>query len=61
MRKISRLLTLDSKDLIKGNLKIYQQQLWKQFKDNYNGTLVIVRSNYGKDFAFFVPEQFKKI
>ena len=58
--KVLRLLILGGEDLSQGNLKTHQRMLWEQFKDNYNGTIVIVKTNFGKEFAFFIPEQFKE-
>ena len=49
------LLSLDRVDLEHGNLKKHQKWLWKQFEGNYNGTLIIVRSEFGKEFAFYIP------
>ena len=34
--------------------------LWQEFEGNYNGFLIILRNNYGKEFAFYVPHQFKE-
>ena len=51
---ISCLLQLDGKDLIQSNLKTRQKKLWKDFKDGFNATLIILRSNHGKKFAFYL-------
>ena len=51
---ISCLLQLDGKDLIQGNLKTRQKKLWKDFKDGFNATLIILRSNHGKKLAFYL-------
>ena len=56
MRQVSRLLKLTEEDLIQPNLKSHQKYLWDQFKDGYKGTLVIVRTNFGKDFVFYIDE-----
>ena len=53
-----RLLELDEKDLSQGNLYIHQENLWRQFEDGYDGTLIIIRSNFGKEFAFYIPIPF---
>ena len=58
MREFSRLLKLNEEDLIEGNLKKHQKKLWKDYKDGYKATLVIIRSNHGKEFAFYIPYQF---
>ena len=43
----------------KDNLKFIQSELQQQFSDgNYNGTLIIVRSKFGKEFAFYIPSEF---
>ncbi len=55
MIKVSYLLNIHGENLSQGNLKNYQRWLWKQFEDNYNRTLIIVRSNLGKEFAFYIP------
>ena len=60
MIKVSRLLTLNGEDLCKDNLENHQRWLWQQFKGNYNGFLIIVRSNFGKEFAFYIPHKFEE-
>ena len=34
--------------------------LFQQFQDGYDATILIVRSNFGKEFAFFIPNKFQK-
>ena len=55
MIKVLRFLSLNEEDLTEVNLK--NQQIWlsEQFKRNYNGFLIIVKSNFGKEFAFYIP------
>ena len=56
MIKVSRLLRLDGEDLEQGNLKNHQRQLWQQFSEgNYNEFLIILRSDLGKEFAYYIP------
>ncbi len=55
MREFVCLLRLHGEDLEQGNLENHQRWLWQQFEGNYNGTLIIVRSNFGKEFAFYIP------
>ena len=52
------LLQLDEEDLSQRYLWIHQKNLWKQFKNGYSETLVIIKTNFGKEFAFFIPHQF---
>ena len=35
--------------------------LWQEFVGNYNGFLIIVRSNFGKEFAFYIPHKIKEV
>ena len=56
MGQVSRLLRLTEEDLIQPNLKTHQKYLWEQFKDGYKATLFIVRTNFGKDFAFYIDK-----
>ena len=30
------------------------------FEDNYKATLVILRTNFGKNIAFYIPERYQK-
>ena len=60
MIKISRLIKLHGEDLLYGNLEDLQKWLWQQFEGKYDGTLIIVRTNFGKEFAFYIPYEFKK-
>ena len=34
--------------------------MWKDFEDDYNGTIIIVKSNYGKEFVYFMPERLEE-
>ena len=56
MREFTCLLRLYDEDLDQVNFLNHQRQLWKDFEKGYNGTLVIVRSDFGKEFAFYIPE-----
>ena len=56
MSLLKPLLRLNEEDLNEGNLKEFQKDLWKDFCNNYNGTIIIIRSDFGKNFAFFIPE-----
>ena len=60
MRQVSRLLKLTEEDLIQPNLKSHQKYLWDQFKDGYKATLLIVRSNFAKEFVFYIPYKFEE-
>ena len=57
MINVSRLLRLNKEDLEESKeLYDHQRWLWQQFSEgNYNGTLIIIRSNFGKRFAFYLP------
>jgi hypothetical protein len=55
MIKVSRLYRLNKEDLEQGNLYNHQRYLWQLFEGNYNGFLIILRSNFGKEFAFYIP------
>ena len=45
MSNLNCLLRLNDEDLSKGNLKEFQEKLWKAFEDYQNYTIVIVRSD----------------
>ena len=34
-----------------------QNKLYEDFKDNYDGIILIVRSNFGKEFVFFMKSK----
>ncbi len=57
---LSCLLRLHKEDLERCNLKKHQRWLWKQFEGNYNGFLIILKSNFGKVFAFYIPSKFEE-
>ena len=57
MKEFKCLLRVDEEDLNKGNLEIHKKKLWEEFKDDFKATLVIVRSNMKKEFAFFIPNR----
>ena len=52
--KIKNVLRINHKDLSQGNLIDYQILLREYFKNDYSSTLVIIRSNFDKEFVFFV-------
>ena len=59
--KVSRLLQLHGEDLTQGNLYNHQRWLWRKFSEgNYIGFLIILRSNHGKEFAFYIPHKFEE-
>lgn len=60
IRTLKCLLRLNQQNLNKGNLENYQKKLWKDFEDDYNGTIVIVRSNFDKEFAYFMPDRLEE-
>ena len=60
IKLIRFLLRLDEENLIQGNLLTHQIQLWKDFKDTYEETLVILKSAHRKELAFYIPFRFKK-
>jgi len=43
--------------LSKTNLEEYQQNLWN---NSFNGTLIIIKSNFGKVFAFMMQSKFEE-
>ena len=53
-------LRLNEQHLSEGSIKEYQTQLFKDFSDDYNGTIIIVRSNHYKEFVFFMPHRFEE-
>ena len=55
MRGFVCLLRLHGEDLSEGNLKNHQRLLWEKFEGNYDGTIVIIRSNFGKELIFYIP------
>ena len=57
MREFTCLLRLHGEDLCQGDLTNHQRQLWKQFEKGYNGTLVIVKTNLGKDLVLYVSDR----
>ncbi len=59
IRELACLLRLHEQDLEQGNLLNHQKWLSKQFGRNYNGTLVIIRSNFCKEFGFYIPHHIK--
>ncbi len=58
--KLSCLLRLDEEDLSISDLQFHQKKLWKDFENGFIATLVIIRSNFGKKFAFFIPTKFEE-
>ncbi len=48
------MLSLSEQNLNSGRLKQERDKLHKEFY-GYNATLIIIRSNFGKEFAFFIP------
>ena len=54
MKRVSCLLRLGGEDLLQGNLKTHQIKLWKDFESGYNGTILILRSNVGKELVFYI-------
>ena len=57
IRQIKCLLQLNEVDLSKHHIKRQVKKLWLNFNDDWNATLGVVRSNYGKEFAFLIPEK----
>jgi len=53
VRKVNCLLRLQQQKLSKGNLKDYQTDLHNNLSQIYNGILVIIKTNFGKEIAFF--------
>ena len=59
MSEVKCLLILNEQSLKSGNLKNEQTQLRQDFLDHgYTTILLIIRSNYGKEFAFYIPCEF---
>ena len=52
------LLRLSRQNLISGNLREFQKEVWKEFEE-YSGTIVIIRSDFDKNSAFFIPKKFE--
>ena len=61
IRKVRCLLSLNKQNLKEGSLQNFQTKLWEDFSCSYNATLVIIRSNFNKKFAFFFPNKLEKI
>ena len=61
IRQFVRLLGLDGEDLKEGNLKTHQKTLWKDFENEFNATFLIVKSDFDKEFAFYIPCKFENI
>ena len=55
IKQLKCLLRLNEQILSKGNLKEYQINLWKDLSDEYYGTVIIIRSDFKKNFGFFTP------
>lgn len=53
-------MRLNNQKLEQGSLHEYQTTLAENFWDDYQAMLIIIRSNFGKYFAFFVPHKFQK-
>ena len=45
MRQLKCLLKLNKESIKKGNLKKYQKKLFADFKNNYDGTIIITSSD----------------
>jgi hypothetical protein len=52
------LLRLSHQNLISGNLGEFQEEVWKEFEE-YSGTIMIIRSDFDKNIAFFIPNKFE--
>jgi hypothetical protein len=57
MREFKCLIRLHEEDLSQGDLTNHQRQLFEQFEKGYDGTLVIVRSNFGKDLVLYISDR----
>ena len=54
--KVQNLLRLNNEILSKGNLYNYQKRLWDDSQqEDFNGTIVIIRSKLNKKFGYFIP------
>jgi len=60
IKTLKCLLRLNMKNLNINTLKNYQKKLWKDFEDDYNGTIIIVKSNYKKEFAYFISDRLEE-
>ena len=58
--QIKNVLRINHKDLSQGNLIDYQILLREYFKNDYSSTLVIIRSNFDKEFVFFIPNRLEE-
>ena len=54
------LLKLNQQTLNQGNLKDYTKKLWKDFENNYNNTMIIIKSNFDKEFVFFFANKLEE-
>ena len=52
------MLRLNEEDLGTGNLLLYQNKLFEDFSDDYNGTIIILKSDCDKEFGFFIANKF---
>ena len=56
--KVQNLLRLNNEILSKGNLYNYQKRLWDDSQqEDFNGTIVIIRSKLNKKYAYFIPSK----
>ena len=39
---------------------MYQKKLFEDFEGDYNGTIVIIRSNHGKLFGCLIPDKLEE-
>ena len=60
IRELVCLVKLREEDLRQGNLKNHKRQLCQQFESIYDEFLIIVRSDSGKEFAFYIPHKFEE-
>lgn len=60
LNKVKCLLRLNEENLKHNSVHEFETKLWLNFKDDYQGILIIIKSNMGKDFAFYIPHKFEQ-
>ena len=55
------MLRLTEENLKEGDLEDFQEKLFEDFEcSSYKGTIFVIRSNFGKEFAFFKPNKIEE-
>ena len=61
LRGFSCLLRLRGEDRINRYLERHYEKLKEIFKNGFDSTLIIIKSNFGKEFAFYMPNSYEEI